>query len=211
MLPFKRIVVLAPHPDDGEFGAGASLAKWIEQGAEVFYIAFSPCTASVPEGFEKDVLYKELAQANEHLGIKAKNRICFNFDVRYFPENRQAILEELIKLKKQIQPDLVLLPATTDIHQDHQVISQEGIRAFKHSCLLGYELPWNNISITLNHHVAVEDQHLDKKIAAVNAYESQGFRIYKDQQYIRSWAQFRGVQSGMPMAESFELIRWFQR
>ncbi len=38
---FQRILVLAPHTDDGEFGCGGSIAKFIEAGKEVFYAAFS--------------------------------------------------------------------------------------------------------------------------------------------------------------------------
>lgn len=38
---FKRALVLAPHTDDGELGAGGTLAKMIEAGVEVYYAAFS--------------------------------------------------------------------------------------------------------------------------------------------------------------------------
>jgi LmbE family N-acetylglucosaminyl deacetylase len=37
----KRILVLAPHIDDGEFGCGGTIAKLIADRAEVFYAAFS--------------------------------------------------------------------------------------------------------------------------------------------------------------------------
>ena len=38
---FNRVLVLAPHTDDGELGAGATIAKLIEHGADVRYVAFS--------------------------------------------------------------------------------------------------------------------------------------------------------------------------
>ena len=47
--------------------------------------------------------------------------------------------------------DLVVLPNSTDVHQDHQVINREGIRAFKHSSILGYELVWNNLILHLQY------------------------------------------------------------
>jgi LmbE family N-acetylglucosaminyl deacetylase len=43
-------IVFAPHPDDGEFGCGATLNKLINQGTKVHYVAFSPCTISKPSG-----------------------------------------------------------------------------------------------------------------------------------------------------------------
>ena len=57
---FKRILALAPHTDDVEFGAGGSVARWIEEGKEMFYAAFSIAEKSVPEGFPKNVLEQEV-------------------------------------------------------------------------------------------------------------------------------------------------------
>lgn len=37
----KTVLVLAPHTDDGEFGCGGSIAKFVRQGARVVYVAFS--------------------------------------------------------------------------------------------------------------------------------------------------------------------------
>lgn len=36
MIDNKRVLILAPHTDDGEFGCGGSIAKFIEQGADVY-------------------------------------------------------------------------------------------------------------------------------------------------------------------------------
>ena len=41
MTNFKNVLVLAPHTDDGELGAGGFISKLVEQGAEVTYVAFS--------------------------------------------------------------------------------------------------------------------------------------------------------------------------
>ena len=38
----QKALMLAPHPDDGEFSSGGTLKKLIEEGVEVFYVAFSP-------------------------------------------------------------------------------------------------------------------------------------------------------------------------
>ena len=46
----QNILILAPHTDDGEFGCGASIAKFLEQGSKIYYIAFSTAKKSVPEG-----------------------------------------------------------------------------------------------------------------------------------------------------------------
>ena len=38
---WRRVLVLAPHTDDGEFGCGGTMARLVEGGAEVRYVAFS--------------------------------------------------------------------------------------------------------------------------------------------------------------------------
>ncbi len=53
---WKRVLVLAPHTDDGEFGCGGTMARLVEAGAEVRYVAFSIATKSLPPGFPPDTL-----------------------------------------------------------------------------------------------------------------------------------------------------------
>lgn len=204
----NKILVLAPHPDDGEFSCGGSIKRFSEEGKRVYYVAFSPCTKSLPIGAEKDLLYKELQQAVKHLGVAEGDIITFDFPVREFPKNRQEILEELVALKKKINPDLVLLPNSDDIHQDHKIIHEEGMRAFKHVKILGYELPWNSRQFKSDFHVRLNKQHLDAKIAAINEYKSQSFRSYKDKEFFYGLAKVRGVQANTEYAEAFELIKW---
>jgi len=59
---FNRILVLAPHTDDGEFGCGGSIARFIEEKKEVFYVAFSAVEELVPPNFPRDILRKEVKE-----------------------------------------------------------------------------------------------------------------------------------------------------
>jgi N-acetylglucosamine malate deacetylase 1 len=204
----KKILVLAPHTDDGELGCGGSIVKFIEEGAQVSYVAFSICTKSLPPHLAPDTLEQEVKVATKILGIKSENLILYDFDVRRFKEFRQDILEELIKIKSNIEPDLVLLPTLHDIHQDHQVISEEGLRAFKNSSILAYELPWNNLTFNTSGFIRLENNHIEKKIEALHAYDSQKHRSYLNANFIRSLATTRGVQINSNLAEAFEVVRW---
>ena len=204
----QKVLVLAPHTDDGELGCGGSIARKIEEGAEVMYVAFSICTRSLPEGWDPMTLAHEVKAATKILGLKEENLVLFDYDVRRFKEFRQDILEELVKLKKRFDPDLVFVPTPSDIHQDHQVISEEGLRAFKNTSIVGYELPWNNISFNTRSFIKLESRHLDKKIEALKEYKSQKHRTYLNEEFIKSLAITRGVQISTKYAEAFEVIRW---
>lgn len=208
---FKRVLVLAPHTDDGEFGCGGTIAKCAEEGSEVYYATFSLCEESVPSEFPRNILETEVKEATTTLGIPASNLIIYRYQVRRLPQVRQEILENLIVLKKEINPDLVLLPSKYDLHQDHSQVSQEGLRAFKDRCLLGYEVPWNNLTFQTLAFVILDERHVQKKIDALACYRSQAGKDYADPEYIRGLARTRGVEIGSRFAECFEVMRWVVR
>jgi len=208
MTRTQRVLVLAPHTDDGEFGCGGSIAKLIEEGKEVYYVAFSTAEESVPQGFPKDVLEVEVKEATKILGIPPDNLIIYEYEVRKLNYIRQVILEELVKIGKDINPDLVFIPSPNDLHQDHHTVAMEGTRAFKTTTILGYEIPWNNITFRTQAFIKVGDRHIKKKIEALRAYKSQQHRFYATKDFILSLAKTRGVQIGTEYAETFEVIRW---
>jgi LmbE family N-acetylglucosaminyl deacetylase len=141
------------------------------------------------------------------LGIKSENLLIFNYQVRKLNFARQEILEELIKIKENVDPELILMPCLTDIHQDHSTIAQEGLRAFKTKTILGYELIWNNLSFNTTAFVKLEERHIQAKADALKEYKSQGIRDYMSEDFIFSLAKTRGVQIGTKYAEVFEVKR----
>lgn len=205
---FNRILILAPHTDDGEFGCGASIAKYIEEGAEVYYAAFSLAEESVPTPFPRNILEKEVKAATKKLGIKPEYLLLYKYRVRHFAYKRQDILEDLVKLNKKIKPDLVFMPCLQDLHQDHSTIAMEGLRAFKRTSILGYEIPWNNMNFATQCFISFGEKHFNKKLRALNCYNSQKSRSYASEEFIRSLAITRGTQIGQRYAEVFEVIRW---
>ena len=204
----NKILVLAPHTDDGEFGCGASIAKLVEEGKEVHYIAFSIAEQSVIEGFEKNVLEDEVKRATGKLGIPPSNLYVFRYEVRKLNYVRQELLEKLISIKNDICPDLVFIPSPNDLHQDHYTVAMEGMRAFKQTSVLGYELPWNNITFRTQAFAVLERKHIEQKIQALSQYKSQSHKFYSKPEFIMSLARTRGAQMATEFAESFEVIRW---
>lgn len=201
-----RALVLGAHTDD-EFGCAGTVARMVEAGAEVHYACFSSCEESVPEGWDPDVLKREVLDAIDVLGIPPERFTLFDFRVRHFPSRRQEILEEMIKLRKRIDPQTVFIPAMSDMHQDHEVVAREGLRAFKHATVLGYELPMNTISFQHACFIRLEERHLEVKLRHAAAYRSQAFRAYLKPDFIQSLARVRGLQIDQPAAEAFEVIR----
>ncbi|MFP4524516.1 MAG: PIG-L deacetylase family protein [Candidatus Woesearchaeota archaeon] len=208
-----NVLILAPHTDDIEFGCGGTVAKLLEEGAEVFGAIFSRCQASVPEGFPEDALYQEAKKAAKVLGLKAENLTIKDYPVRDFPSYRQDILEFLITLKEKVQPSIILCPSSKDVHQDHKVIFEEAQRAFKDKSIIGYEFPWNYFEApTMNYFVKLEERHVNRKVEAIQEYETQKHldRSYTEKAFIEGHARYRGMQVKASYAEAFEMIRWIR-
>jgi len=203
----ERALVLAPHTDDGEFGCGGTMARLVEAGCEVRYVAFSIATRSLPAGFAPDTLAREVREATAELGIPDSHLTVHDFDVRTFPERRQDILELLVGLWEEWRPDVVFQPSHHDVHQDHQTIAQEGLRAFKRTTILGYEIPWNNFDFAYQWYSALEKTHIERKAAALAKYASQQHRRYADSDYIRNLARMHGTNVNRAFAEVFQVYR----
>jgi LmbE family N-acetylglucosaminyl deacetylase len=211
LFNFERIVVLAPHTDDGEFACGGSIAQWTSRGIDVHYIAFSDCQQAVPDGWPADVLINEVRTATRVLGVKPDNLRVLDFEVRRFATMRQEILQTMVDLDAELEPDLVLLPSVDDLHQDHHTVAVEGLRAFKRRSMLAYEVPWNNIQFRTECFVALDEDHVLKKLEAIKAYASQQHRLYSKPDFLRSQLVFRGTQIGVDYAEAFDVVRWVMR
>lgn len=205
-LSFARALVLGAHTDD-EFACMGTILRLLESGCDVHYATFSTCEASVPEGFPPDVLAHEVRRAAAELGLAEENLYVFDYPVRHFPARRQDILEDLVRLRERIHPDVVLVPALSDIHQDHHVIAEEGLRCFKFQTVLGYELPMNTVTFEHACFVELSEDIIANKVRALKCYESQSFRPYMSEDFIFSLARVRGVQAGLPYAEAFEVLR----
>ncbi|MBN1152473.1 MAG: PIG-L family deacetylase [Dehalococcoidia bacterium] len=204
-----RVLLLSPHTDDVELGAGGLVCRMLEDGGHTFrWLVFSRCEDSLAPGMPPDTLEREFNAAAGFLGIA--DRRVLDFAVRTMPAHRQEILEELVRVRKDFSPDLVLAPTADDVHQDHETVAAEALRAFKSSAtILGYELPWNNLTFRSTALVRLSESQVRRKWQVMEHYRSQQSlgREYFSQQFVESWARMRGSQCGAAYAEAFEVLR----
>ena len=165
----------------------------------------SIATRSLPEGFLLDTLAREVREATAELGSFEERLDVHDFEVRTFPEHRQQILEPdravgRMEARRVLQPSLARHPP------DHQVVAAEGLRAFKRTTILGYEIPWNNFNFDYQAYFALEKEHVERKVRALAKNRSStagtGPRIHlerrpdaRDQRESRVCGGVRGLPS----------------
>ena len=194
---FESVLLLAPHLDDIELGAGGMVAKLSDEGSYIVYMGFY----TPPE------LRNEFHESARILGIDEAHLL--DFERRTFPDHRQEILQILYDYNESHNVDLVLIPATTDIHQDHQTVTNEAIRAFRRSTILGYEVPGNNIELHQSCFVLLNEKQVKRKVESILCYKSQ-FKIRGPkftEEYTRSRIINYGVNIHTKYAEIFEVIK----
>ena len=131
MMNYERILVLAPHTDDAELGCGGAIARFLSEGREVFVAAFSTAKESLPTDAPDNLLRQEFEDSMRIMGVPQNNLFVYDYVVRKLSYSRQELLEDLVRLRARIKPDIVFLPSVNDLHQDHQALHAEGMRAFK--------------------------------------------------------------------------------
>lgn len=195
-----KVLGISPHTDDIELGVGGTLARYIREGHEVKVLAMSYCQDSR--------LTEEMGKAMAEIGIQDHD--IFDFKRRIFPAQRQDILQCLYDINVKWKPEIVFCPASTDTHQDHKVMYEESIRAFKESSIYGYYIEGNNSIMRPNAFFKLKDQDIIKKVGALLCYESQMENSqrsnYFDTQAILATARHWGKACGSKYAEVFETL-----
>lgn len=204
-MTFRNILFLGAHPDD-EMGCAGTIARFVAEGAKVEALTLSTCAELVPAPFTGDDLVNEWTSALNLLGVGPRKML--DYPNRHLPEYRQDILAVFDRFRTE-DYDLVLVPSSADVHQDHATIYAEAIRAFKRTTILGYELPFNHVrGSTMTSFVRLSPELVDLKVQHSAIYATQATKPYVSERHIRGLATIRGVQIGVDAAEAFEVIRW---
>lgn len=205
-----KILLLSPHTDDVELGAGGTVIKLLEEKSnDICWAVFSICEDAVPEGLPPDTLEKEFISVASKLGIR--NYRIYRFPNKNFPQYRQEILSQLDEVKREFKPDLLISPSLNDFHQDHKTIAEEAVRAFKRDAsIIGYELPWNNLVFRPQLTVKLTEKQMQGKWEILSIYKSQFTlqRKYFSQEFIFGWARIRGALCNSKYAEAFDVTKW---
>lgn len=198
----SRVLFLGAHPDDIELGCGA-LISHIAPAAEVMCVTLSdnqknPDLPNLPE---------ENRRSMAVLGVPEKNVVLGTFETRRFPEFRQEILEYMIRLNRSFRPEIVFVHTKADIHQDHATVTEEGLRAFRGTTVLGYDVLRSSYGFFPNFLVEVNEHDVECKIAALAEYKTYSQRYYFDPNITRATMIRHGALAERPYAEGFDILR----
>jgi LmbE family N-acetylglucosaminyl deacetylase len=198
----RRVCFIGAHPDDIELGAGALIAHIAGQ-TEVRCIALSDNQKNPALVNVINEMYASMAV----LGVPSQNVTAGKFETRRFPHQRQEILEYLIALNRDFHPEIVFTHTRNDLHQDHATVTEECLRAFRGTTVLGFDVLRSSYGFFPNFLVEVSEDDLNKKVAALAEYKTYASKYYFDPQITRATLIRHGALAERPYAEGFDILR----
>jgi N-acetylglucosamine malate deacetylase 1 len=198
----KKICFIGAHPDDIELGCGALIAQIANQ-TEVICVTLSDNQKN-PDLVE---VINEHYKSMQVLGVSKANVIIGAFETRQFPQARQQILEYLIEFNHKFSPDIVFVHTKADLHQDHATATEETLRAFRGTTVLGYDVLRSSYGFFPNFLVEVNQKEVDKKIEALEEYHTYRSKYYFNPEITRSTLIRHGALAERPYAEGFDILR----
>jgi LmbE family N-acetylglucosaminyl deacetylase len=220
MIKFPmRMTVISPHPDDEALGAGATIARFADEGIEVSVLIVS---GHLPPLYPPEAFETTRREAEEALKILGASSLEF-LQIPATMVHQIPVAElngKISRFVRDTNPDVVLLPFP-DRHIDHRTIFDASVVACRpvHDraprIVLAYETlsetHWNvpGIEPTFAPDFFVDtSRYMDKKQAALNSYASQVHSApSRSVDACMALARFRGSQNGCNYAEAFKVIR----
>ncbi len=198
----KKVLFLGAHPDDIEIGCGALIHN-IVQKTEILCVTLSDNQKNPDLQNVKDEHIKSM----KVLGVSEERIVLGPFQTRVFPTARQEILEYFLKLRRDFQPDLIFTHSKQDVHQDHNTMTDESLRAFRGITVLGFDVVRSSHGFFPHFLVEVTEEDVTKKVAALAEYETYRDRYYFNAELTRSIMVRHGALAERPFAEGFDILR----
>ena len=216
----KKVLVIAPHPDDETLGVGGTIKKMTSSGVKVSVLVVAGHTPPIytKKSYEKTL--EETLKVFKVLGVKDYKFL--NHPATMLTDIPTVELNNSIsKFLLECKPDTVFLPFS-DRHIDHRVIFDSSVvdcrpigKKFPKNVLIYETLSethWNVPGVepifAPNFFVNI-DNHLKTKMKALNIYKSQisNKNLSRSANAAKALAEFRGSQNGCKYAEGFQVLR----
>jgi len=217
----KRVLIVAPHPDDEVLGAGGTIAKYSAQGHEVFVLMVS---GHLPPIYSRQVYEETVSEAYLAFSVLGVERSEF-LEIPATMIGDQPLHEvngRISKVVSDFNPHIVLCPYP-DRHVDHRLVFDSVMVATRPvgvgrdiQIIAAYETlsetHWNAPHIepnfTPNWVVDISD-HISKKLDALACYKSQisEFPGPRSLEAVEALSKFRGTQAGFGYGEGFHIVR----
>lgn len=205
----QTVLAIGAHPDDLEFGCGATLLRYREEGCDTYGLVLTGGEKGVTEGAEDSIRQQEARSASRVMALKELTMLDFPDTQlsQHTSEIKNAIEVEI----NRINPDIIFTHTIHDLHSDHKAVFEATREAARGAqSILCYENPNTPPEFNPDYFIDISD-YLDDKVIALARHKSQAGKTYIDKDVVRGSAAFRGSQGRIKHAEAFEIVRLLEK
>ena len=201
MFKGKKILIVGSHPDDIEFGLGATLNQLKKEN--IMCIVFSD-TVNLNGKDILEELHNSLVKIyNVNSLVLMRNILNMNF-----MNQEREIKQKLYDVKKDFNPDIIFSTSRKSHNPDHKVLGESVLSVFQEQTVLFYEVVRGDYEFQPNLYNEVSEEDAEVKQDAIRQYITQTKkRDYAKSSIILSQLIFRGSQILKKYAEAFEVGR----
>jgi LmbE family N-acetylglucosaminyl deacetylase len=195
------VLCLGAHADDIEIGCSGTLLKLIEQYPKivVHWIVFSATSPRAREAKRSAGIFLQ--------GAAGKKVVIKSFRDSYFPFMGDRIKKFVAQLARQVSPDLVFTHYRNDLHQDHRLLAELTLNAFRNHLILEYEIPkYDGDMGAPNAYVHLTKSMAHRKVRLIcEQFQTQKAKPWFSEDTFLALLRLRGVESNSPgkYAEAF--------
>jgi len=218
----KKVLIVAPHPDDETLGMGGTIYKLKDLKKEVHWVIGT--NLSTEQGFTKERVstrQKEIDEVARRYGFEGVHKLDFP-TMRLDAIPIKDIIDALGGVISKVKPDTIFTPYRYDVHTDHRVMFDailsctKTFRAPFIKKLYMYEVISDTEYSSLPHSRAFIPNsysdisaYVNKKIEIMKIYRSEmGIHPFpRSEETIRALAVVRGAPANYKYAEAFSLFR----
>lgn len=208
--PRKTILVICAHPDDQIFGPGGTLAKYAQEGKDIYTIIFSYGESShlwYKKKIAAKTRVKEAQKADKMIG--GKEVIFLGIPETKFIENKKKIIKQLKKIiKKKKKPIKIFTHSINDPHKDHRDVYNI-VKEISLCTIYSFDI-WNPIRILKRNQPRMYvdiTKTFKKKIKALKCFKSQKISMITLLWSVYLRAFLNGLNAKCKFAERFDKIR----
>lgn len=191
----KKVLVLAPHPDDDIIGCGGTLYRYHLMGSEIVVVYMTDGRKGNNRYREDELIFIRQNEARSASRIIGIDRLIFldNRDSELTASHKTVT--ELSEILSDYKPEAVFLPFFMDNHYDHIATSQiffSAARSFPSSMCYSYgiwtPLPTFNIISDIT-------TCLQTKILALHEHKSQ-LELFNFTEAVKGISRYHSAMSG---------------
>jgi LmbE family N-acetylglucosaminyl deacetylase len=218
----KKILVVAPHPDDETLGCGATLLRHKEGGDEIHWLIATEINESI--GFSAEQVAKrdrEIGEVQKAYGFHSVHRLGFP-TMRLDSLGKLPLIEKISSVANHLRPDSLYVPYRNDAHSDHAAVFDAVAacgKSFRYPFirnLYAYEtlsetefgLRPDDTGFRPNLFIEVT-KWIEQKISIMHLFDGEmgSFPFPRSETCIRAQAALRGSQAGVEAAEAFMILK----